>query len=317
MIAACVALAFAYACPQDYRGRSPAYIWTAWTAFIVRTFSFHAGLVVLLSLLGALWRRWWGLAAVAGVFVAVTVGPAGWSYIPKAKRSISGESVTVMTVNLLMINQQTGPMLDEIKAAQPDILFIQEYTLDWHRALSSGLGDTFPHVRYAAREDSFGTALYSRRPFVGEVDRFLPLGSASTPQFRAVVEIAGRPVALYNIHLLPPWGLEYIAENRREFADLIDWLADEPLPIIMAGDFNFTEASPNAASLKRLGLADAHDLAGFGRGTTWPNMSFFRWIPTIRLDHIYLSGELTASTCRTGHGAGSDHRPVVAEVGFE
>jgi len=133
---------------------------------------------------------------------------------------------------------------------------------------------------------------------------------------RAVIELAGRRVAVYNIHLLPPWGLEYTTENRLQFADLLDKLAGERLPVILAGDFNFTETSPNAASLRGIGLRDAHDLGGWGRGTTWPVNSFFRWIPSLRLDHIYLSDELTCSRCRTGVGTGSDHRPVVAEIGF-
>ena len=41
-----------------------------------------------------------------------------------------------------------------------------------------------------------------------------------------------------------------------------------------------------------------------------------RWFPGIRLDHIFLSKELTSTQSRTGTGAGSDHRPVIAETGF-
>lgn len=93
-------------------------------------------------------------------------------------------------------------------------------------------------------------------------------------------------------------------------------LAAEALPVIVGGDFNFTENSTNALVLRRQGLADAHSVGGWGRGATWPVNSFFRWIPSVRLDHIYLGGGLTCAECRTGTGEGSDHRPVIAGIGF-
>jgi endonuclease/exonuclease/phosphatase (EEP) superfamily protein YafD len=40
------------------------------------------------------------------------------------------------------------------------------------------------------------------------------------------------------------------------------------------------------------------------------------WLPGIRIDHVYLSPELTATAARVGSFVGSDHRPVIAEVGL-
>jgi endonuclease/exonuclease/phosphatase (EEP) superfamily protein YafD len=43
----------------------------------------------------------------------------------------------------------------------------------------------------------------------------------------------------------------------------------------------------------------------------------FRYIvPGIRIDHVYLNRQLGATSCETGVGRGSDHRPVVVDVGF-
>ena len=91
----------------------------------------------------------------------------------------------------------------------------------------------------------------------------------------------------------------------------------EKLPYIVSGDFNFPETAPQHANLKRAGVREAHELAAIGRGATWPVNSIFRYIvPGVRIDHIYLSPQLTATTCRTGVGRGSDHRPVVADLAF-
>lgn len=316
VIASYVLMAFAYLWPTDFRNTSPAYVWAAWGLTLVRTFLFHYSLILLSVSVVTLWKRSWRLFAASLPLLAISLGPTLWQYRPRSAPAVAGEVVTVMSVNLLMVNKTTAPIIEEIKTVAPDVLLLQEYTWHWHKALQAALGSEYPHVEYITREDSFGAAVYSRRPFVEKVEIFTPLGEAIDPQIRAVIEVAHRKVAFYNIHLLPPWGLMYIIEHRAQFADLLDALENEPLPVVMGGDFNFTENSPQVSALSRLGFADAQDAGGWGRGATWPNNSFFRWIPSIRLDHVYLGGGLTCTDCRTGVGAGSDHRPLIARIGF-
>ena len=47
-------------------------------------------------------------------------------------------------------------------------------------------------------------------------------------------------------------------------------------------------------------------------GATWPNGLFP--LPPMRLDHVFVSRDLTALDVAVGTGAGSDHRPVVARI---
>ena len=114
------------------------------------------------------------------------------------------------------------------------------------------------------------------------------------------------------VDLLPGYALGILDE-----ADLI--LVARHLPACAgcrAALAAYQEAAAQAAESQRVGLADAFDLGGWGRGSTWPVTSFFRYLPGVRLDHIYLGGGLTCSDCRTGVGEGSDHRPVIAKIGF-
>lgn len=309
-----ILIAFAYACPQDYRKTSTAFVWTAWTAFMIRTFLFHLGILTLACAVVCGFYRKWRLAVAAVPAILVTTGPSALLYVPRGPSPVAADAITVMSVNLLMINQSTGAIVDEILAEQPDILLAQEYAPQWHEAFQKRITPALPYAQFVVRDDSFGTAIYSKFPFVGKVDMDLPLGQGAEPQVRAVVHVGDRDVAAYNIHLLPPWGIEYVTENRTQFADLLTLLEHEPLPCILAGDFNFTEASPNAARLRELGLRDAQDVAGWGRGATWPQNGFFRWIPGIRLDHIYVSHSIRCLTCRPGTGTGSDHRPVITRM---
>lgn len=316
VVGAYALVTFAYAWPPDFRNQAPAYVAMAWSAALVCTFVFHGGLLLAVVALAAAYARSWRLFAATIPLLLVTLGPSLLSYWPRTADEVYGETPTVMSVNLLMANRTTAPIIKEIEAVRPDVLLLQEYTLHWHEALQAKIGADYPHICYITRDDSFGAAIYSRRPFVDALQRYVSLGQATEPQMRAVIEIDDRKVAVYNIHLMPPKGMEYTIENRSQFADLLDVLAAEPLPTIMGGDFNFTENSPNASALRRQGFADAYSVGGLGRGGTWPVNSFFRWIPGIRLDHVYLSGGLTCVESRTGTGEGSDHRPVIARIGF-
>ena len=153
------------------------------------------------------------------------------------------------------------PIIDEILAAQPDVLLLQEYTPRWQEQFQAALGQEYPFVHAAARQDCFGQAIYSRHPIVGSVDAALPLGKLGTPQIRAVVRISGSEIAFYNVHLVPPINRTYTTERRREFADLLELLEREGLPVVLAGDFNFTNSSPFADELGRRDLTDAHTIA--------------------------------------------------------
>lgn len=316
VIASYLVTVFAFAFPHDFCNDAPAYVWAAWTAFMIRTFLFHLGLLLLAIAFVAAIMRCWRLLVATVPLVLFTVGPALWSYVPGPRPTTAGETLTVMSANLLGANEDTAGIVGEVLAAKPDLLLLLEYRAHWHAAFQAALAADYPYAEYAQREDNFGMAIYSRMPFGEPIEMAVPLGTPNTPQARAVVRLGSRDVALYGVHLMPPRGRAPAVEQRREFADLLDRLKRERLPIILCGDFNFTAASPFADELRRLGLIDTHRLGGRGRGTTWPALGFFRWLPGLRLDHIFLSRELTSPRSQTGLGQGSDHRPVLAEIGF-
>jgi endonuclease/exonuclease/phosphatase (EEP) superfamily protein YafD len=240
VIAVYVVLVLAYVWPQDFRSDSWGYNLACYGLFLVRTFLWHIGLMLLLVGAVAIWRKAWRLAAATIPLIAVTLGPEVVHFLPKRVAAVQGAPITVMSANLLYCNLQTGPLIEEIREANPDVLLLQEYTPDWHQALQEAISERYPYVAYVTRDNPFGAAIYSQRPFVGEVETRLSLGNVGTPQMRAVVEVEGRPVAIYNIHLQPPYGLMRTRLTRHQLADLRDLLASDPLPAIVSGDFNFT-----------------------------------------------------------------------------
>src|SRR5205085_5134510 len=140
------------------------------------------------------------------------------------------------------------------------------------------IGADYPYTSVVMRDDSFGIAIYSRTPFASDVDQRYPLGRAGVEQMRAEIDVGGERFALYNVHLLPPRTLVYASDHRLQVADLVDTVKKEKLPYIVCGDFNFPDLSPQQSAMKRAGAREAHQLAGYGRGATWPVNSVFRYI---------------------------------------
>ena len=310
-------LVFAYLLPQDYRRTSRSYLMLARTAFMVRTFIFHIGLGLLMIVLAAAVLRRWKLFAISATLAILCTAQDLKNFLPRSTTTIAGESLSVMSVNLLGANRQTDAMIAEIRAADADVLVLVEYREHWHAALSAALAGEYPYRQHTPRGDNFGLAIYSRRPFIEPTNLALSIGAFETPQARTVIELNGQPVAIYAVHLAPPSDLRWSAMQRQETADLLDLLREEKLPHLACGDFNFTNTCTFAADLRALGLRDTHDLAGYGRGTTWPDLGLIRFAPGIRIDHIYLSSELTATQATVGQGPGSDHKPVTAKIGFK
>lgn len=312
-------LAFAYLWPQDWRNESTNVVLAGWLAFLIRTLQFHLGLLVGVITLVAAFVRGRRLFLAALPPALFTLLPALGQFTPRDAEPLDPAAPTlrVMTVNLLMANTDTDGIIGEVAAAKPDVLLLQEYTAGWHEALQRAIAADYPHHSVVERDDSFGIGLYSRTPFVGEVNANFPLGRAGVEQMRAEIDVGGRRFAVYNVHLLPPRTLLYYSDHRIQFADLVDALKAERLPYVVCGDFNFSETTPQHAYLKRAGVREAHEVAAVGRGATWPVNSVFRYImPGIRIDHVYLSPDLTATRCEPGVGRGSDHRPVVVDVAF-
>jgi endonuclease/exonuclease/phosphatase (EEP) superfamily protein YafD len=87
--------------------------------------------------------------------------------------------------------------------------------------------------------------------------------------------------------------------------------ARRPLPVLIAGDLNATENTPQFRALLDVGYADAGDQAGAGPLPTYPTD---RAVPALLgLDHV-LTRHAAATSATTSELPGSDHRALCVHL---
>lgn len=298
-------------------------LFTAWSfaAFMARTFTFHAGLALTAACLLAAALRARRLMIFSGLLGTLIVISAAVRIPAVAAKTAGGDSLTIFSHNLLFINNDMTRVLAQIEASDPDVICFQEYTPAHHAALAPALAAEYPHAVHQYRDNFYGQAVYSKRPFVGEPAIVLesttshgthPTGNG--PQIRVRVLLGDQTVTIQNIHTDAPGSLGIYRAQRRQFT----WLRDLSLaarePLVLVGDFNATNASQHISALRDAGLADALDVRAVGRGCTWPDRTVLQWLPGIRIDHTLYSRGLECEAAHVGTSTGSDHLPVIARL---
>lgn len=288
-----------------------------YAAFMCQTFVFQAGVAMVPVVVLAVLSRRRRLLAMAGLALALGVVPTIPSLWPRHAASGDRPSLKLMSVNMLYGMIDARSLLAQIEREAPDVVVFQEWTPATGDALRSKLGIAFPHSHEQARDDAFGQAVFSRRPFVEDPRAFPPVRGFSEPQITFAVDLAGKPVRITNIHLLSPGAAYRYNEQRVQAAKLGAWLGDQrrdDRSDVLLGDFNTPRGTSITRPLREAGLTEAHEQAGWWRGSTWPRITVLAWFPGIRLDHVMLRPTLECIEARTGEDFGSDHRPVIARV---
>ena len=268
------------------------------------------------------------LALYGELFVPRPAHLANW-FGPQPPQA---SQLRVMTFNVLATQRSVDGLLRVILEANPDVLMTQELTAPLAQPLEQALASRYPYSRL--RPDGLWEAqgIWSRYPIVEE-ERWD--GSTRKANWQhAVLNVDGRPVHLVNLHLttpridmrrgeiLPvavPVG-ETASARRQEVAWLaprLRALAAGGDPVIVAGDFNLTDQTPEFRRLLGAGYANAYRQAGWGIDLTYPAVVRARvvFFPLIGIDHVLVSSAARARTATVWpDGGASDHRPVVVDL---
>lgn len=208
---------------------------------------------------------------------------------------------------------------------EPDIVCLQE--LDVGRARTGGVDQAHAIARLLNMSFQFHPAMQVEKELYGDAiltrlpERLVRAGPLPTlPGVRgleprgalwSVIEVGGVPVNVFNTHLgLVP------REQRLQAAALVgrDWVGSAALsgPVILAGDFNATSITRPYQTITRR-LDDAQRRLPLK--TSWK--TFPSGFPAIRIDHCFVSREVTVTHVRAGSSPlarmASDHLPLLVE----
>lgn len=123
---------------------------------------------------------------------------------------------------------------------------------------------------------------------------------------------AARPECLTNRHAsLATYIREATGTRAIHVSELFGIMNRVKGPLILAGDFN-TPPRGHIYGLFADNFQDSFRASGWGFG-----YSFHSDLPVMRIDHIFVRKGLRPINCFVPPLAGSDHRPVVADIAFD
>lgn len=225
------------------------------------------------------------------------------------ERTDSVPDLRVATLNLGDAIPSGASAAEVLARLRADLVVLQEVAPHQRAAIEPRLLPLLPHQAWRA-QGLAGKAALSRFPILAE--RAIESADGAVAQ-ELVLDVRGRSVAVLNVHAsawsagLGRWtasarAIERWAERGVAGADLA----------LLAGDLN---GMPSAA-LTGAAFRDAHLEAGNGFGWTFPVAGRYRGLalpPLLRVDRVWVRGEVRVVACRAGADAGSDHLPVVAD----
>ncbi|NIV18698.1 MAG: hypothetical protein GWN47_09910 [Woeseiaceae bacterium] len=250
-------------------------------------------------------QRWAAAMLLLTVVNALPVVP--W-HLSDNKVTASGEPrFKLLSSNVYAGNENSEALLDLITAEQADLVFLQEVTSRRAKELAQ-LHEAYPYSLNIPREDNFGIAVLSRRPF--ENARIIESPPLKLPTLVVEVRIFGKAVTLVTTHLMPP--LEDAGYDARNIhlLSVAEMIRSISGPRVLIGDLNTAMWGRNYRKfVEQSSMSNTRK--GFGVLPTWPTQLPFAMIP---IDHCLVSDDILVRDIRTGPDIGSDHLPLIVEL---
>jgi endonuclease/exonuclease/phosphatase (EEP) superfamily protein YafD len=254
---------------------------------------------------------WFGLVAVA----IISVNLLTW-YTPI--NTNAKPWLKVLSANVWINNQNYPDIIALVRKENPDIAMFYEVTAPGRDQLDT-LNDILPN---SAGRDS-GAIIYTKLSLNGTKiwDNNPKLNNTTVIEN---LQHHNHTFTLVATHPSSPHSEAQFLRRNQQLIDLAEYLANSPQPIVMGGDFNISMWSTYYRQfVERSRITNARQ--GFGVIPTWSPMRL-RWtIPdvlqpwlSVPIDYIFTrSGTFTMRTTsmKAGPNIGSDHLPVIAEIG--
>jgi endonuclease/exonuclease/phosphatase (EEP) superfamily protein YafD len=296
----------------------------------------HLMLLPSLALLPlALLQRRWKLAALLLPPTARFLSSYGPAFLPRPApaQTHEGSTFSFLTYNLHAELKAIDPMIAIIRAANADIVNLQELGLETAQRFETEFAALYPYRAFHPNDwPNAGQGVMSRFPVQEDVYwQHAHIYDALGHQ-RVVVDVHGTRITLYNTHPVHPGMAETgfsTGPRGQEIRDILARADKESGAVIIAGDFNMSDQSDDYRYLAAR-YGDSYREVGYGLGLSFPdwsqpqartsdlahNLGFLPLL--VRLDYVFHNAQLRPLEARVWPGAGgSDHRPVLVRMALE
>ena len=267
--------------------------------------------IALVFAVGFLWVNKSTYVAMAAlvVFINLLYVMPIYTKTPTEMGGTHGKRIKIFYANILTSNTEYAILLDQILTENPDIVVLQEIDELWLNHLDV-LKTDFKDSIEVPSEDNFGTAIYSKIPITDYVIHYW--SDFDIPNIEAELNLDGIAFQMIATHPLPPVNKRYFDARTAHFEATAVAIKATSLPSIVIGDLNTTIWSDKYQILETdTGLTNASN--GFGFVPTW-STNF--WPLMIPIDHCLVSDDFKVFDMGTGQGFGSDHLPLIVELGL-
>lgn len=248
-------------------------------------------------------RRWWrapvAAACLALQLVVLDPRPEGGAVaaVPQAR---------VLALNVWVDNPDPEATLAAVRRSGADVVVLTEIFDDW-RARIGTLADIYPERVDCLDRPGCDVAILARHPIHAGRGTSDPVSGAPYVEARMIVD--GRPLTVAGTHLVRPFGNGTLALQEAQLRYVGARLREARGPRLLVGDLNgvgWGRLVAGFAASSGLRLLPALD-------GTWP-----AYLPAplrIPIDQVLVGPELDAVTRVNGAPVGSDHLPVIVELG--
>lgn len=247
-----------------------------------------------------------GLAVTAIVLAGINVAViAPWQNGFPKEASLGGSTVRIVAFNVESNNHRYDRLAPLVARLRPDILGLIELTPAWARAAEDASARVRPR-RLVAQQGAYGMGILSAVPPTALRARRFPADGPTTLVAR--FRINHLPVTFVLVHVHTPFAGSVHARELSALAAERPRLGSR---LVVCGDFNTVSWAAQFEDFARAtGLTDV--FRGAWQAHSWPS-----WSPVLgaRIDHCLISKGLTVRGRQFGPSIGSDHLPLVLDVG--
>ncbi len=281
----------------------------AWLYDLFSNFRLHFTVILIAGIIVNLIFIHSSAAYVIGIvgLIASIIPLSSWRENTDTSVANVTKSFQIMSFNIQWNIETHNQSLQFIQNSEADVIVLQEVTADtrniiqtWKDKYPYQYGEGHSHVMVLSKHKM---KLIQYLDWPGKfLHRALHLNC----------EIGGELIHIVAIHMQVTRSWKQLEQRERQMDCLTNTLNNIASPMIVIGDFN---AGIGACSLRKI-TADAK-LKG--------KASLLHYIPTwpsslgmfgIQLDHVFVKGPLAIKHIRSGPRLESDHRALIAQVGF-